>query len=106
MYEIAVLILTATLGGIGIMLLHWAPWTFWFPVKKLDPPWTYVIGVGVIVGLITGWMLFTQPAYPMSLIGVLSIVGATGGGDLLSYLLDQAGAGRRHRINGENNRPD
>lgn len=98
------LVLTAALGGVGIMALHWAPWALWFGVKKLKPPYTYLVGVGVIFGLLTLWMLITQPDYPMSLIGVVSIVGTTGGGNLLSYLLDRAGAGRRHSKYGKDQR--
>lgn len=97
MHEITVLILTAALGGVGIMALHWAPWALWFGIKQINPPWTYVIGVGVIFGLTALWMAATQPAYPMSLIGMSAIIGTTGGGNLLSYLLDRAGEGRRRR---------
>jgi len=83
-----------------ITALHWAPWTAAFG-KPLHPIAAYLIGVGTILSVFTLWMLWMQPAYPLSLYGLWAIAGTTGFGVLLAYLIDKAlEALRKDRLGG------
>jgi hypothetical protein len=104
--QILILVLFAWLALVTIMALHWAPWPLWLGVEELRPPWTYIVGVGIILGTIVLWMVCARPAYPMALVGVVTITVSTGGGDILAYLLDNSGIVRRYRKYGKDQHSD
>ena len=90
------LITSCALAFVAILGAHWAPWAAFFG-KPLQPPWTYIIGTGTIIGTVTVWMIWMEPSYPMSLYGLLAITGATGFGCLFGYLVDDAAESWRER---------
>jgi len=86
-----------------IVALHWAPWPIWIGAD-LKPPWTYVIGVGDMVGHYTIWLLWVMPTTDLAVFGILLIVGAVGLGVMQTYRLDELGAKRRQaKFGGQGN---
>jgi len=88
------LVAASAFAFVLIAALHWAPWPAWFK-DGITPPWTYMVGTATITGTIIVWMIWTRPAFPLSLYGVLAITAATGIGDVLVYGLDLIGDARR-----------
>ena len=89
-----------------IVALHWMPWPIWLG-HDLNPPWTYIIGVGDMLLHYFAWMVWTMPSADFAILGIVSIVASVGFGVLQAYRLDELGARRRtEKFGGQDNHAD
>lgn len=91
MEQIVTLLLFALAGGGFLAAAHFA-----FKENEIGPPWTYVIGVGTIQGILVSWLLYIR-ANPLIIGGVIVITVVIGGAILLCYLIDKAKQADRAR---------
>ena len=82
------LVAASALGCLSQAVAHWFPWNRALG-RELQPPYTYIIGVGQIIGLFSGWVGRRRRLTGRdAAIGLLAITSASGISVMLGYTLD------------------